>query len=286
MGCWRRMNYLARDTLFRFAPFGWLIAIGGRDPDRPRRHRPGRDQGVAEAAETGGNGADFPRGNADARRADRPPSARGSPHWRSARAPPFCRWPWRARFRPGRVGGNGPARAGSASITGFRSCPAEIAGRDERELLAEVERRVRECHAEVRQTQTVEQRLRIAGEERIGHGACLSSRAHRVEHDCTDRPIRRWPRGPASSGSLFRTAPIPLSPQPGKSDRTHSCRPRPSTDGPFAAGPPNRRRSSSPNKVAVRSGISSTNICDNLVEIGITPQDASKCIPRSQLSVT
>ena len=25
IGCPRRMNYLARDTLFRFAPFGWLI---------------------------------------------------------------------------------------------------------------------------------------------------------------------------------------------------------------------------------------------------------------------
>ena len=24
-GCWRRMNYLARQTLFRFAPLGWLI---------------------------------------------------------------------------------------------------------------------------------------------------------------------------------------------------------------------------------------------------------------------
>ena len=24
-GCWRRMNYLARETLFRFAPLGWLI---------------------------------------------------------------------------------------------------------------------------------------------------------------------------------------------------------------------------------------------------------------------
>ena len=24
-GCWRRMNYLARKTLFRFAPLGWLI---------------------------------------------------------------------------------------------------------------------------------------------------------------------------------------------------------------------------------------------------------------------
>ena len=25
IGCPRRMNYLARDTLFRFAPFAWLI---------------------------------------------------------------------------------------------------------------------------------------------------------------------------------------------------------------------------------------------------------------------
>ena len=24
-GCWRRMNYLARKTLFKFAPLGWLI---------------------------------------------------------------------------------------------------------------------------------------------------------------------------------------------------------------------------------------------------------------------
>ena len=42
------------------------------------------------------------------------------------------------------------AWAESASITASPIPPAEIAGRDERELLAEVERRVRECHAEIR----------------------------------------------------------------------------------------------------------------------------------------
>ena len=42
IGCPRQMNYVARDTLFRFAPFRWLISSVGRHPDRPRRDRPGR----------------------------------------------------------------------------------------------------------------------------------------------------------------------------------------------------------------------------------------------------
>ena len=47
IGCPRQMNYLARDTLFRFAPFAMADPLGRRHPDRPRRHRLGRDQGVA-----------------------------------------------------------------------------------------------------------------------------------------------------------------------------------------------------------------------------------------------
>ena len=53
----------------------------------------------------------------------------------------FQAWPrWRPWPGPGRI----------SVHFGVPIAPAEIAGRDERELLAEVERRVRECHAEVR----------------------------------------------------------------------------------------------------------------------------------------
>ena len=35
IGCPRHMNYLARDTLFRFAPFGWLLqSVGAIKIDR------------------------------------------------------------------------------------------------------------------------------------------------------------------------------------------------------------------------------------------------------------
>jgi 1-acyl-sn-glycerol-3-phosphate acyltransferase len=149
IGCPRQMNYLARDTLFRFAPFRWLISsvdaipidregigLGGIKeslrrlkrgemvlifPEGTRSHdgqiAPFRPGFTALAARSGA--------------AILPVAIEGAfqawPRWRN--------WPGSGRIR---------VRFG-APIT-----PAEIAGRDERELLAEVERRVRQCHEELR----------------------------------------------------------------------------------------------------------------------------------------
>ena len=121
IGCPRQMNYVARETLFRFAPFGWFIHSVGAIPDRPRRDRPGRDQGIAQTAETGRNGADLSRGHAQRATARSPPFGPASPRWRSAPARRSCRWPSTGRFRPGRAGGSFPAGAESASIT---ACPS------------------------------------------------------------------------------------------------------------------------------------------------------------------
>jgi 1-acyl-sn-glycerol-3-phosphate acyltransferase len=145
IGCPRRMNYVARETLFRFAPFAWLIDSVGALP----LNREGMGlKGIKESLKRLKRGemvVIFPEGTRTrdgaigpfrsgfttlAVRADAailPMAIEGA----------FQAWPRWRKF-PGlgriRVRYGAPIR------------PAEFAGRDERELVAEVERRVRECH--------------------------------------------------------------------------------------------------------------------------------------------
>jgi 1-acyl-sn-glycerol-3-phosphate acyltransferase len=150
MGCPRRMNYLARDTLFRFAPFGWLI----RSVDAIPIDREGLGLGGIKESlrrlKRGEMVLIFPEGT----RTRNGEVARFRPGFtalavRSGAAilpvaidGAFQAWPRWRKF-PG---------LGSIRVHyGVPILPAEIAGRDERELLAEVERRVRECHARLKE---------------------------------------------------------------------------------------------------------------------------------------
>jgi len=148
MGCPRRMNYLARDTLFRFAPFRWLI----RSLDAIPIDREGIGLGgIKESLKRLRRGEMvliFPEGT----RTRSGEVARFRPGFtalavRSGAAilpvaidGAFQAWPrWRTLPGLGRI----------RVHYGAPIMPGEIAGRNERELLAEVERRVRKCHAKI-----------------------------------------------------------------------------------------------------------------------------------------
>ena len=149
VGCPRQMNYLARDTLFRFAPFGWLIhSIGAIPIDREGVGLSGIKESLRRL-KRGEMVLIFPEGTRTrdgeiarfrpgfttlavrSKAAILPVAVEGAfqvfPRWR--------RFPGLGRIR---------VRYGQPIL------PAEFADRDERELLAEVERRVRQCHAEIR----------------------------------------------------------------------------------------------------------------------------------------
>ena len=66
--CSRRMNYLARDTLFRVPGLKQLIAFLDAIPIDREGRRPGRLEGDAPPPEGGRAGADLSRGHADQRR--------------------------------------------------------------------------------------------------------------------------------------------------------------------------------------------------------------------------
>jgi 1-acyl-sn-glycerol-3-phosphate acyltransferase len=150
MGCPRQMNYLARESLFRFAPFRWLIlSVGAIAIDREglglagikeslRRLKRGEmvvmfPEGTrTRDGEVGPFHAGFTTLAVRAQAAILPVAIEGA----------FAAWPrWRTFPRLGTI----HVHYG-APIT-----PEEIEGRDERELLAEVEDRVRQCHARLRQ---------------------------------------------------------------------------------------------------------------------------------------
>ncbi len=146
IGCPRHMNFLARDTLFRFAPFRWLI----RSLDAIPIDREGLGlSGIKESLKRLKRGEIvliFPEGTRtrDGRIAPFRPGFTALAVRSGATILPvaidgtFQAWP-RWRIWPG---------LGRVRVDyGEPILPAEIAGRDERELLAEVERRVRQCHA-------------------------------------------------------------------------------------------------------------------------------------------
>ncbi len=148
-GCKRHMSYLARDSLFRFAPFAWLIHSFGAIPiDREglglsgvketlRRLKQGKMVLVfPEATRTrDGEIGRFKPGFASmavrSNAAILPAAIEGA----------YQAWPRRRRF-PG---------FGLIHVHfGRPLLPCEFGNRSERELVEEVERRVRECQALVR----------------------------------------------------------------------------------------------------------------------------------------
>ena len=156
VACPRRMNCLARETLFHFAPFRWLInSLDAIPIDREglglagikeslRRLKRGEMVTIFPEGTRTGDGEIGPflpgftalavRGKA----AILPVAIEGA----------FVAWPrWRKLPRLGTI----HVRYGVPLL------PADVAGMDERALLAEVERRVRQCHAELRRHPTFRQ---------------------------------------------------------------------------------------------------------------------------------
>ncbi len=146
----RRMNYLARETLFRFGPFRWLI----QSLDAIAIDREGLGlNGIKESLRRLKRGEMvliFPEGT-------RTPDGRIQPFRpgftalavRSGAAilpvaidGAFQAWPRRRRLP--RLGGD------IRVLYGEPIEPCQAAAMDERALLAEVERRVRRCHEELR----------------------------------------------------------------------------------------------------------------------------------------
>ena len=148
MGSWRHMNYLARDTLFRFAPFGWLIKSVNAFPiDREGIGLAGIKESLRRL-KRGELVLIFPEGT-------RTPDGQIKPlrpgftslAVRSGAAilpvaveGAYQCWPKNQTFpHPGKI----HVRYGRPIL------PQEYKGMDERELVALVEKRVRQCHAEL-----------------------------------------------------------------------------------------------------------------------------------------
>jgi len=149
MGCPRRMNYLARETLFRFGPFRWLITSLDAIPiDREGVRLAGIKESLRRL-KRGEMVLMFPEGT---RTSDgqiqpfRPGFCALAQRSKAAILPvavegAFQAWPRGRRFpRPGVV----HVHYGEPLL------PEDIAGWDELRLVAEVEQRVRRCHAILR----------------------------------------------------------------------------------------------------------------------------------------
>lgn len=148
--CPRRLNFLARLSLFRFAPFRWLIESLDAIPiDRDGLGLSGIKESLRRL-KRGEMVLMFPEGTRT-RDGEVAPFRAGftfladrSGAWilPVAIEGAFDAWPRKQKL-PG---------LGTIHIHfGEPIPPAEIKGRNESELLAEVERRVRECHAILRQ---------------------------------------------------------------------------------------------------------------------------------------
>jgi 1-acyl-sn-glycerol-3-phosphate acyltransferase len=149
IGCPRQMNYLARETLFAFGPFGWLLHSVGAIPI----DRDGLGLGGIKAAlkclKHGEMVLIFPEGT---RSRDgeiskfRPGFTTLAVRAKASILPvavegAFAAWPrWQKLPRLGRI----RVRFGKPLS------PADFEGMDDRDLVAEVERRVRQCQAEIR----------------------------------------------------------------------------------------------------------------------------------------
>jgi len=149
VGVSRRMNYLARQTLFSFAPFGWLLHSLDVIPiDRDGIGLSGIKESLRRL-KRGEMVLIFPEGTrtSDGEIAPFRPGftalavRSGAAILPAAIEGAFRVWPRWKKF---------PGRGRIAVHFGKPMLPSEVAGRDDRELVAEVERRVRECQAELR----------------------------------------------------------------------------------------------------------------------------------------
>jgi len=149
-GCMRRMNYLARDTLFGFAPLRWLISSLDAIPiDREGIGLSGIKESLRRL-KRGEMVLIFPEGTRtrDGEIAAFRPGFTSLAVRSKATILPvaiegaFAAWPRRHKL----------PRLGTIHIRyGPPISPEELRDYDERELLVEVERRVRRCHALLRQ---------------------------------------------------------------------------------------------------------------------------------------
>ena len=149
IGCPRLMNYLARDSLFRFAPFGRFIhSINAIPIDREGIGLAGIKEAL-KRLKRGEMVLIFPEGtrSSDGEIAPfRPGFTTLAVRSKAAILPvavdgAFQAFPrWRKFPGPGRI----------RVHYGTPMLPAELVGRNDRELAAEVERRVRECLAQLR----------------------------------------------------------------------------------------------------------------------------------------
>ena len=149
IGCPRPMNFVARETLFRFAPFGWFIhSVGSIPIDRDGIGLGGIKESL-KRLKRGQMVLIFPEGTRthDGEIAPFRPGFTALAVRSGAAILPvaidgaFQVWPRWRKF---------PGRGRIRVRYGVPITPAEIAGRDERELLAEVERRVRQCHEQLK----------------------------------------------------------------------------------------------------------------------------------------
>jgi 1-acyl-sn-glycerol-3-phosphate acyltransferase len=148
-GCHRRMNYLARNTLFGFAPFAWLIhSVDAIPIDREGLGLSGIKESLRRL-KRGEMVLIFPEGtrSADGEIAAFRPGFTALAVRSGASILPIAidgayqAWPRHRKF-PG---------LGKVRVCYGEPIPAaEIAGRDEREIIAEVERRVRDCWDKIR----------------------------------------------------------------------------------------------------------------------------------------
>jgi 1-acyl-sn-glycerol-3-phosphate acyltransferase len=148
-GSRRRMNYVARETLFRFSPLAWLI----RSLDAIPIDRDGLGlNGIKESLRRLKRGEMvliFPEGTRtrDGEIAPfRPGFTALAARSQAAILPvaiegAFAAWPRTQKL---------PGRGTIHVLYGEPISPAEVAAFDERELAAEVERRVRQCLADLR----------------------------------------------------------------------------------------------------------------------------------------
>jgi 1-acyl-sn-glycerol-3-phosphate acyltransferase len=149
-GCRRQMNYLARDTLYGFRPFDWLMSSLGAIPiDREGSGLAGIKQ-TLRRLKKGGMVVMFPEGT---RTRDgtighfRPGFTTLAVRGRAAVLPAAVEgayqvWPRRRKLpRPGPIHVH----------YGQPLDPAEVAGSSEDALIQEAERRVRACHFILRQ---------------------------------------------------------------------------------------------------------------------------------------
>ena len=145
LACDRRLNYLARDTLFRFAPFRWLInSLDAIPIDR-------------EGMGLGGLKETLKRLKAEEMVLIFPEGTRTIDGEVAPLKPGFCALAKRAKTPLVPVAIEGawhawprskplPRRAVIHVRFGPPILPEEIAHFDDRQLVADVERRIRECH--------------------------------------------------------------------------------------------------------------------------------------------